>query len=151
MNAEFAPSQRFPRNARLLRRADFQRVYERGGRHFSNSMTVFYLLRAASDSAKSVADAVLGPRIGITVGRVLGKAVERVRIKRRIRNAVRLHLVTLQRPVDIVINPKRTVLKSEFTKLEEEIRRTFEVVNQRARLPEPAGETGRKQARSKQG
>ena len=33
---------RFPRTARLLRHADFERVYKQGRRHFSASMTVFY-------------------------------------------------------------------------------------------------------------
>jgi len=128
------PSQRFPRDARLLRRADFQRVYEYGRRHFSKSMTVFYLLRAIG-LEDPVDGVTASARIGITVGRVLGKAVERVRIKRRIRNAVRLHLAMLKAPADLVINPKRAVLKVEFTKLEEEIQRTFEVVNQKAKLP----------------
>lgn len=135
MSAASTPSQRFPRNVRLLRRADFQRVYEYGGRHFSDSMTAFYLLRDVNASEGRTGSGS-GPRIGITVGRVLGKAVERVRIKRRIRNAVRLHLASLQAPVDVVINPKRVVLKVEFTKLTDEIRRTFEVVKQKAKLPE---------------
>ena len=145
MSAASTPSQRFPRNVRLLRRADFQRVYEFGRRHFSDSMTAFYLLRDVSASEDKTGFGS-GPRIGITVGRVLGKAVERVRIKRRIRNAVRLHLASLQAPVDVVINPKRVVLKVEFTKLTDEIRRTFEVVQQKAKLPE----TGRKARSARQ-
>jgi len=32
---------RFPRAARLLRHADFERVYKEGRRHFSASLTVF--------------------------------------------------------------------------------------------------------------
>lgn len=143
MNAASTPSQRFPRNVRLLRRAEFQRVYEHGRRHFSESMTVFYLLRAVSGSEDERSLSNSGPRIGITVGRVLGKAVQRVRIKRRIRNAVRLHLAFLQSPVDVVINPKKAVLKVEFTKLTDEIRRTFEVVNQKAKLPASTGGRGR--------
>ena len=35
----------FPRSARLLRHADFERVYKQGRRHFSASMTVFYWQR----------------------------------------------------------------------------------------------------------
>ena len=143
MSAASTPSQRFPRNVRLLRRADFQRVYEYGRRHFSESMTVFYLLRAVSASGEDGNVSDPGPRIGITVGRVLGKAVERGRIKRRIRNAVRLHLSSLSVPVDVVINPKRIVLKVEFTKLTEEVRRTFEVVNQKAKLPDMTARRGR--------
>jgi len=141
MSAASVPSRRFPRAARLLRRADFQRVYEHGRRHFASSMTVFYLLRTAGSSKEGAGDVGPGPRIGITVGRVLGKAVERVRIKRRIKNAVRLNLTMLQSPVDLVINPKRAVLKVEFTKLLEEVRRTFEVVNQKVQLPNTALKT----------
>ncbi|HEX7960408.1 MAG TPA: ribonuclease P protein component [Terriglobales bacterium] len=144
MSAASAPSQRFPRNVRLLRRADFQSVYECGRRHFSDSMTVFYLLRAVSASGEDGNVSDPGPRIGITVGRVLGKAVERGRIKRRIRNAVRLHLSSLSVPVDVVINPKRIVLKVEFTKLTDEMRRTFEVVNQKAKLPDMSGGRARR-------
>src|SRR6202140_4326396 len=33
---------RFPRTARLLRHADFERVYKQGRRHFSANLTVFY-------------------------------------------------------------------------------------------------------------
>lgn len=148
MSAASTPSQRFPRNVRLLRRADFQRVYEYGRKHFSDSMTAFYLLRDVSASEDKTGSGS-GPRIGITVGRVLGKAVERVRMKRRIRNAVRLHLASLRAPVDVVINPKRVVLKVEFTKLTDEIRRTFEVVKQKAKLPETGGKA-RSRGRSRQ-
>ena len=70
-------------------------------------------------------------------------------MKRRIRNAVRLHLASLRAPVDVVINPKRVVLKVEFTKLTDEIRRTFEVVKQKAKLPETGGKA-RSRGRSRQ-
>ncbi len=66
----------FPRAARLLKHADFDRVYKQGRRHFSSHMTVFYLRQAEGEA-----------RIGFTVGRVLGGAVVRNRIKRRLREA----------------------------------------------------------------
>src|SRR5690242_10545966 len=69
------------RSRRLLKHADFQRVYKDGRRQFTGNMTVFFLRRAVSDG--------LGPRIGFTVGKVLGGAVDRNRIKRRMREAVR--------------------------------------------------------------
>ena len=78
---------RFPRSARLLRHADFERVYKQGRRHFSASLTVFYLQRPETEAARS---ATSGPRIGFTVGRALGGAVQRNRMKRRLREAVRL-------------------------------------------------------------
>ena len=108
---------RFPRSARLLRHSDFDRVYKQGKRHFSSHMTVFYL-RQAEGSA----------RIGFTVGRVLGGAVQRNRIKRRLREAVRLRRAVLQSPVDVVINPKKSVLTVAFPVVVEEVSRAFDVI-----------------------
>lgn len=108
----------FPRSVRLLRHSDFERVYKQGRRHFATHLTVFYLRRAEGS----------GPRIGFTVGKVLGGAVERNRMKRRLREVVRLHRLNLRVPVDVVINPKKSVLKVEFAELEREIGRAVEVI-----------------------
>jgi ribonuclease P protein component len=82
----------------------------------------------------------VGPRVGLTAGRVLGKAVERNRIKRRMREAVRLNLALLTRDVDVVLHPRRTVLTAEFAGLQSEVSRIFAIV-------EKAGEkTGGKRA-----
>jgi ribonuclease P protein component len=107
----------FPRAARLLKHADFDRVYKQGRRHFSSHITVFYL-RQAEGSA----------RVGFTVGRVLGGAVDRNRIKRRLRDAVRQRRSVLQGAVDVVINPKKSVLKMEFAGLLDEVGRAFETI-----------------------
>ena len=108
---------KFPRSVRLLRHADFERVYKQGQRHFAACMTVFYLRRAEGD----------GPRVGFTVGRVLGGAVVRNRMKRRLREAVRLHGL-IPAAVDVVINPKKSILATPFVDLQNEIRRAFEVI-----------------------
>ena len=108
---------RFSRSSRLLRHADFERVYKQGQRHFAAHMTVFYLRRAKGDAA----------RIGFTVGRVLGGAVDRNRMKRRLREAVRRHLPPGV-PVDVVINPKKSLLTAEFTELLDEVSRAFAVI-----------------------
>jgi len=107
----------FPRAARLLKHSDFDRVYKQGRRHFSSHMTVFYLRQAEG-----------GARIGFTVGRVLGGAVERNRIKRRLREAVRQRRSVLQGAVDVVINPKKSVLTLEFSVLLEEVGRALDVI-----------------------
>jgi ribonuclease P protein component len=109
---------KFPSSARLLRHSDFERVYKQGRRHFAAHLTAFYLLRDGSGRL----------RIGFTVGRVLGNAVERNRIKRRLREAVRLHWPPAVLPVDVVINPKKSVLKLKFPALGDEISRAFEVI-----------------------
>lgn len=110
-----------PRSARLLRHADFQSVYKLGRRHFASHMTVFYLRRAEGD----------GARVGFTVGRGLGGAVDRNRMKRRLREAVRLHGVAIGVPVDVVINPKKSLLKAEFANLREEIAKAFRTIAQK--------------------
>lgn len=108
---------RFPRAGRLLRHSDFERVYKQGRRHFSPHMTVFFLRQAEG-----------GARVGFTVGRVLGGAVQRNRIKRRLREAVRLRRAVLKAPVDVVINPKKSVLTVEFSVVVDEVSRAFDVI-----------------------
>lgn len=111
----------FPRNLRLLRRADFERVYRQGKRHFTAHMTVFYLRREADG----------GLRVGFTVSRVLGGAVERNRMKRRLREAVRLRRPQNKIPADVVINPKKSLLSVEFEELLKEVEKAFAVVQQK--------------------
>jgi ribonuclease P protein component len=119
----------FPRAARLLKHADFERVYKRGRRHFSTHMTVFYLRQAEGGSSQGAVGEI-GARVGFTVGRVLGGAVERNRIKRRLREAVRLRRSVLlgAGAVDVVINPKKSVLTLKFSVVLEEVGRALDVI-----------------------
>ena len=118
-----AANNRFFKNQRLLRHADFERVYKQGRRHFAAHMTVFYLGRTGDAEVDDV-----GLRVGFTVSKALGGAVQRNRMKRRLREAVRLHGVPPGLSVDIVINPKRTLLTAEFADLRNEIAKAFVVI-----------------------
>jgi ribonuclease P protein component len=104
----------FPRSAHLLRRADFDAVYQKGRRHFSSNLTLFWVPR-------STPCGTAGARFGFTVGRVLGGAVVRNRIRRRLREAVRLNRALLRAPVDVVINPKKSALNAPFADLSREV------------------------------
>jgi ribonuclease P protein component len=108
-----------PADHRLRRHADYQRVYREGRKQFSASMSYFYALRGEGSPAST------GPRVGLTAGKVLGKAVERNRIKRRMRAIVQRQAPTVRADVDIVLHPRRSVLTIEFAKLESEIVRIF--------------------------
>src|SRR5579862_615321 len=127
-----ASGSRFPKSKRLLKHSDFQRVYQNGRRQFTGNMTVFYLLRGSEDRAQS------GPRVGLTVGKVLGGAVERNRIKRRMREAVRLSSPGCEGPLDIVFNPRESVLNLPVADLQSEVARCLRLAQQRARAAEPA-------------
>ncbi len=105
-----------------LRHADFERVYKQGKRHFAGHMTVFYLLRAEGS----------GLRVGFTVSRALGGAVQRNRMKRRLREAVRRGNPAMSAPVDVVINPKKSLLKAEFSELLQQVERAFTVIQQKS-------------------
>jgi ribonuclease P protein component len=108
-----------------LRHADFERVYKLGRRHFSASMTVFYWQRG---DAGVESRAVPGLRIGFTVGRALGGAVQRNRMKRRLREAVRMTRPMAGTNADVVINPKKSVLTMEFSVVLEEVGRALDVI-----------------------
>jgi ribonuclease P protein component len=131
----------FPKSAHLLKRADFRRVYENGKRHFSGNLTAFYLHSAplapentSTASAELPVAKVTGARIGFTVSRALGDAVERNRIRRRTREAVRQHYSLLAgESVDVVINPKKSARTAEFAVLSQEVARAFAVIGQNAR------------------
>jgi ribonuclease P protein component len=115
---------KFPRRVRLLRHADFERVYKQGRRHFASHLTVFYLARQDGK----------GSRVGFTVGKVLGGAVERNRMKRRLREAVRLH-GPVPAAMDVVINPKKSLLTAPFADLRSEVNRAFEVMEKSVGKP----------------
>jgi|SRR5579883_499583 len=139
-----ARARTFPRSVRLLKHADFDNTYQNGRRYFSPLMSVFFLDRR-SDRAE-------GPRVGLTVGRVLGGAVQRNRIKRRMRAMIREHLYLLVPAVDVVMNPKRQVLQVEATRLSDEVRKAFLAIVKQ--IDEPASgvmqNRGRVRGRSSQ-
>lgn len=110
------------RSSRLRKHADYQRVYKESRKHFSQSMSYFFRTRTEQDNVPE------GPRVGLTAGRVLGKAVERNRIKRRMREVVRINLNRLPRTVDVVLHPRKSVIDMEFAKLENEVARIFSTV-----------------------
>jgi ribonuclease P protein component len=129
------PTARFPRAARLLRHADFERVYKQGRRHFSASITVFYCPRPEAESREPEAATTSAPtsglRVGFTVGRALGGAVQRNRMKRRLREAVRMTRPVAGVAADVVINPKKSLLTTDFAALQNEVTRAFALIEQK--------------------
>ena len=119
---------------RLRKHADYQRAYAAGRKRQSASLTWFLAPQQVEVGETSQA------RVGLTAGKVLGKAHERNRIKRRMREAIRRHVDMLPSGCDLILHPRRVVLTMEFTKLEAEIVRILEQAKaEAARAIETAG------------
>ncbi|HXE07551.1 MAG TPA: ribonuclease P protein component [Acidobacteriaceae bacterium] len=123
--------------SRLRKHADYQRVYSASRKQFSRQMSYFFTVRApeVERSAANTQPANPAPRVGLTVGKVMGKAVDRNRIKRRMREAVRRNLALLTAPVDVILHPRRSVLALHFAELDREVAQVFRAIDKAARKP----------------
>ncbi|HWG19469.1 MAG TPA: ribonuclease P protein component [Terracidiphilus sp.] len=104
---------------RLRKHADYQLAYGDSRKRQSASMSWFLARRPSPDGSRAQAPAAT--RVGLTVGKVLGKAHERNRIKRRMREALRRHVELLPAGADLIFHPRRAVLTMDFAKLEAEV------------------------------
>jgi ribonuclease P protein component len=112
----------FPREARLVRRGEFDTVYRAGKRRSSSYFTVF--LRA---------NQLPRSRFGVSMKKALGGAVERNRIRRRLREIVRCHRREIVAGWDIVIHPKSAVANAPFAELTADLLRLLESAPQASR------------------
>lgn len=108
--ASDAPRLGFPRACRLVRRADFDAVYRQGRRRTSREFAVF--LRA---------NGLAVSRFGWSIKKALGTAVGRNRIRRRVREIVRLHRAEIAAGWDVVIHPRASAASADFAALTGEL------------------------------
>jgi ribonuclease P protein component len=83
--------------AHRLRDSDAFRRTVSSGRRAGGAALVVHLLDGAGDAAEA------GPRVGLVVGKAVGNAVVRNRVKRQLRHLVMNHLTDLPPRSDLVI------------------------------------------------
>ncbi len=105
----------FPREARLVRRGEFDAVYRAGQRRSSSHFTVFFRANELPQS-----------RFGVSIKKALGGAVVRNRIRRRLREIVRCHRGEIPVGWDIVIHPKSAAAKALFATLSTDLLRLLQ-------------------------
>ena len=100
----------FPREARLVRKNDFDRVYQAGRRFSTSHFTIF-----ARQNELAVS------RFGFSIKKALGGAVVRNRIRRRLREILRGHRQEISAGWDIVVHPKSSMIRAPFATLTQDL------------------------------
>jgi ribonuclease P protein component len=108
--ASNSPSLGLPRACRLVRRAEYDAVYREGRQRSGREFTVFLRANGLDIS-----------RFGWSVKKALGGAVRRNRIRRRIREVVRLHRQEIASGWDIVIHPRSSAASVKFSVLVDDL------------------------------
>jgi ribonuclease P protein component len=106
----------FPRQDRLLHSSDFDRVFK-GGRKIQTRNLLVFMMPGPED----------GRRLGMTVTRKFGKAVQRNRAKRVIREAFRHNRDLLLAPLDVVVIVKRDAMLPTRTEYERDLVHAFKL------------------------
>ena len=114
--------QRFTKKERLLKRKEFQKVFDEG-KVFSNDQTTVYAL--LNDDPVS--------RLGLVVGRKFGNSPKRNRFKRIFREAYRLNKGILSRGVDIIIIPRSGLTDLSLGAIEDKFKKVLSQINEQLR------------------
>ena len=108
--ASSLPQLGFPRACRLVRRVEYDAVYRDGRRRTGREFAVFLRPNGLDIS-----------RFGWSIKKALGGAVRRNRIRRRLREIVRLHRQEISPGWDIVIHPRSSAATADFPALAGEL------------------------------
>ncbi len=110
--------QRFTKKERLLKRKEFQKVFDEGKVFSNDQVTVYALL---NDDPVS--------RLGLVVGRKFGNSPKRNRFKRIFREAYRLNKNILSMGVDIIIIPRSGLTDLSLKAIEDKFKKILSQIN----------------------
>jgi ribonuclease P protein component len=114
----------FPSTERIAKRRDFLRAYEQGRREFARFSTVFTLPNGLDHA-----------RLGITVTKKAGKAHDRNRLRRWVRELYRRSRSELglrNQGIDLVVNVKPAAAGCTFQEFSDDLKRVLAKVSRRA-------------------
>ena len=107
-----------PKENRLKKKKDFERAFEKG-KNIKGDTIYLKVLKTEEPLT----------RIGFIVSKKVSlKAVERNKIKRRMRDSVKRILNTIENGLDIIVTALPKIKKSEFEDIKEDITKTFEKI-----------------------
>jgi ribonuclease P protein component len=113
-----------PAPERIAKRRDFLRAYDQGRKEFARLSTVF-----------TIPNGLDHPRLGITVTKKAGKAHDRNRLRRWVREIYRRSRTTvglLDQGIDLVVNVKPAAAGCTFQEFSEDLKRVLARVSRRA-------------------
>lgn len=96
---------------RLSLREDFQKVYKFGKSTANQQFVVYQLLKPSQ----------LELRLGVSVSKKLGNAVVRNRLRRMMKEIVRLHLSELENKFDIIILARKPSSEMDYVAMEKSL------------------------------
>lgn len=108
---------RFPRARRLRTRTEFQQIYQQGQLHRDEHFRIFYVKKAPTEPG----------RLGLSVSKKLGKAHERNRVKRLLRETFRLH-PELTQGLDLIVQPREIAMSLENSQLRQRFLRALQAL-----------------------
>ena len=101
----------FPKKERLLKRKEFQLVFDKGEKFGNNQLKIYALSNGNSVS-----------RLGLVVGRKFGNSPRRNRFKRILREAYRLNKSLLNNGADIVVIPRPGLTELSLNAIEDDFK-----------------------------
>jgi ribonuclease P protein component len=114
----------FPRSERLLRRGEFLRV-QQGGRRVHTAHFVILVVPRSEP----------GRRIGVTVGKRIGNAVRRNRVKRLVRAVYRCNKAFFPADCDVVLVARPGAEALDYATVRAEVERARDALARLADIP----------------
>ncbi len=99
-----------PLNNRLKKRKEFAYIYRNGVKYNSKNLSLVCVQSKLSE-----------PRVGLSVSNKVGKAVVRNKIKRQLREIIKLELNNLRIHQNFVLIAHPTIVECDFSKLKAEV------------------------------